>query len=464
LSLNTSTGVISGIPTESGLFTVELSASNSGGTGTATLYLGINSDHPSAPVITGPFSAKGEVGSNFSYAASAENNPASFAAIGLPPNVRLLAYGAFTGKPQSEGAYRALIAASNAFGTGVSELAVDVGPEQPPAISTAFIDIGMASAYVFTDNGSSPLLGGSFGLGYFGSEYDFTSKTREQILADITWMNGRLVQGDLVDAANPGQFYVSGLQSTIPFGTPLYAVLSTAPTIDSGNWFVLGGTPEGGWLAPDPDGLSSTGLDLGYVGNSILAGTPGWRFASGGSVSTGDESIVFVPAPDTNPPRIELIGSDAVTLYRGDAFSDPGALLVDDVDAPRTIYGSGAVDTTTVGLYTLIYEGQDTAGNAAVPATRTVNVVSGKETASVVLGELSHIYDGSAKNASATTTPEGLVVNFTYDGSSEAPTDAGTYAVVATVDDANYEGSASATLTIAKAGARVVLGDLSQAY
>jgi hypothetical protein len=298
LSLNASTGVISGIPTESGLFTVELNASNNGGTGTATLFLGINSDHPSAPVITGPVSAKGYVGSTFSYAASAGNNPTSFAAIGLPSDIRLLAYGAFTGIPQAEGVYRALIAASNSFGTGVAELLITVEAEQPPAISTAFIDVGMVSAYVFTDDGSSPLLGGSFGLGYFGSSYDFTSKTREQILADITWMNGRLVQGNLIDAANPGQFYVPGLQSTIPSGTPLYAFLSTGSTIDSGNWFVLGGTPEGGWLAPNPDGLSSTGLDLGFVGNSILAGTPGWRFASGGSVSTGDESIVFAPGLD----------------------------------------------------------------------------------------------------------------------------------------------------------------------
>ena len=134
LSLNASTGVISGTPTESGLFTVELSASNGSGTGTATLYLGINSLHPSTPVITGPFSAKGEVGSLFSYAATADNNPISFAAIGLPLDVRLMDYGAFRGKPQSEGVYRALIAASNQYGTGVSELVVTVGPEQPPTV------------------------------------------------------------------------------------------------------------------------------------------------------------------------------------------------------------------------------------------------------------------------------------------------------------------------------------------
>lgn len=375
LSLDASSGVISGVPTESGLFTVELSASNGGGTGAATLFLGINSDHPSAPVITGPSSAKGEVGSVFSLAASANNNPASFAAMGLPTDVRLLAYGAFTGKPQSEGVYRSLIAASNAFGTGVAELLITVEPEQPPAISTAFIDVGMVSAYIYTDNGNSPLLGGSFGLGYFGSPYDFGSKTREQILSDVTWMNGRLEQGGLIDAANPGQFYVDAFQSTIPSGTPLYAFLSTGPTIDSGNWFVLGGTPEGGWLAPDPDGLSSTVLDLGFVGNSILAGTSGWRFVSGGPVSTGDESIVFEAAPDTIPPVIDLLGDNPLTVFRGAGFTDPGATVTDDVDPVRTIFGSGAVDTSVVATYVLTYSAQDAAGNAAETVTRAVDVV-----------------------------------------------------------------------------------------
>jgi hypothetical protein len=88
----------------------------------------------------------------------------------------------------------------------------------------------------------------------------------------------------------------------------------------------------------------------------------------------------------------------------------------------------------------------------------------GKATTLVVLGDLSQTFDGSTKSASATTTPEGLVVNFTYDGNAEAPSNAGTYAVVATINDANYEGSTSDTLTIAKASASVLLGDLAQAY
>ncbi|NBU72676.1 MAG: DUF5011 domain-containing protein, partial [Bacteroidetes bacterium] len=52
-----------------------------------------------------------------------------------------------------------------------------------------------------------------------------------------------------------------------------------------------------------------------------------------------------------------------------------GATVTDNVDATRTITGSGSVDTATVGFYTVTYTATDAAGNLAVPVTRTVNVV-----------------------------------------------------------------------------------------
>ena len=69
-----------------------------------------------------------------------------------------------------------------------------------------------------------------------------------------------------------------------------------------------------------------------------------------------------------------------------------------------------------------------------------------------------------SKPATATTTPAGLTVNFTYDGSGTAPTNAGSYTVVGTINNTNYQGSATGTLVIAKAAATVTLGSLSQTY
>src|SRR5438067_2492535 len=72
LSVNTSTGVISGTPTTAGTYSVALSATNSAGTGTATLTITIN---PAAPVITSPTTKSGNVGSPFNYQITATNNP-----------------------------------------------------------------------------------------------------------------------------------------------------------------------------------------------------------------------------------------------------------------------------------------------------------------------------------------------------------------------------------------------------
>jgi len=82
----------------------------------------------------------------------------------------------------------------------------------------------------------------------------------------------------------------------------------------------------------------------------------------------------------------------------------------------------------------------------------------------ITLEGLSHTYDGTPKTASANTTPPGLNVHFTYNGSPTPPTDAGSYNVVATIDDPDYSGSANGVLTIAPATATVTLANLTTAY
>ncbi len=89
---------------------------------------------------------------------------------------------------------------------------------------------------------------------------------------------------------------------------------------------------------------------------------------------------------------------------------------------------------------------------------------SEKLTAAVTLSGLNYVYDGTPKQATVSTDPSGLTVDVTYNGSATAPVNAGTYAVVATVNDANYQGSATGTLTITKAAATVALSNLTQVF
>ena len=46
----------------------------------------------------------------------------------------------------------------------------------------------------------------------------------------------------------------------------------------------------------------------------------------------------------------------------------------------------------------------------------------------------------------------------------QSPTNAGSYTVIGTINDANYQGSATNTLVISQATGAVTLGSLSQTY
>jgi hypothetical protein len=125
-------------------------------------------------------------------------------------------------------------------------------------------------------------------------------------------------------------------------------------------------------------------------------------------------------------------------------------------------YNGLATPPTTAGSYAVVA----TLTNptyVAPPATGTL--VIAQASATILLGNLSQTYDGTPKSATASTTPAGLtVVSFTYDGSPTAPTNAGSYAVVATLNNANYQGSATGTLVIAKATAMISLSNLTATY
>ncbi len=68
--------------------------------------------------------------------------------------------------------------------------------------------------------------------------------------------------------------------------------------------------------------------------------------------------------------------------------------------------------------------------------------------ATVLLQDLRQTYDGLAKPVSASTIPSGLAVDLSYDGSAAAPTNVGSYAVVGTINDPDYQGSSTNTLVV----------------
>jgi len=129
LSINTSTGLISGAPTAAGTSSVTLSATNSGGTGTSTLTVTIA---PAAPVITSATTAAGTVGAAFAYQITANNSPTSYAATGLPAGLSInTSTGLISGAPTAAGTSSVALSATNSGGTGQSTLTLTIALSSP---------------------------------------------------------------------------------------------------------------------------------------------------------------------------------------------------------------------------------------------------------------------------------------------------------------------------------------------
>jgi endo-1,4-beta-xylanase len=102
-----------------------------------------------------------------------------------------------------------------------------------------------------------------------------------------------------------------------------------------------------------------------------------------------------------------------------------------------------AVVTADAGVYDCVVS--NSAGFAvSAGAVLTVNKAPG----TISLSNLTQYYDGTPRPVSVSTTPAGLMVIVTYDGSPTPPTAPGVYTVTATIDDPNYFGTSNATLVV----------------
>ncbi len=85
-------------------------------------------------------------------------------------------------------------------------------------------------------------------------------------------------------------------------------------------------------------------------------------------------TISVIPSAANGDPVLMLNGDSEVWLSRGGTYYEQGATCTDDTDPNPQVSILGAVDTTTLGTYTITYTCQDSSGNTAAPVARTVNV------------------------------------------------------------------------------------------
>jgi hypothetical protein len=152
LTLNSSTGLVSGTPNEEGTFGVNFTAANGNGTGPAqTVRFTIDLD---PPTITSPAVALGTIGTAFSFTVTASPNPTAFSIASgtLPTGLSLsAASGEISGTPTVSGSFVLQVQARNSKGLGAtSSLTLSI-PRRAPVIRTEDLVTGNAEQpYSFT--------------------------------------------------------------------------------------------------------------------------------------------------------------------------------------------------------------------------------------------------------------------------------------------------------------------------
>lgn len=159
LTINTTTGVISGTPTTPGVYNVMLTATNGSGSTPQTLTITINL---LAPVVTSAGTASGTVSTPFTYQITASNLPASFNATGLPPGLSVnTATGLISGTPTTNGTFNTTISATNATNTGTQPLVITIANLPPPSVGGSVLNVP------FGGTGTVDLAGLASGAGPF---------------------------------------------------------------------------------------------------------------------------------------------------------------------------------------------------------------------------------------------------------------------------------------------------------
>jgi hypothetical protein len=149
LACDGSTGLISGIPTQTGTFSVRLEGSNLRGTASATISLTIVDG-----AITSATSAQGVIGAPFSYQIFADNNPTWYSASGLPSGLGCDGpTGLISGIPTRTGTFPVHVEARNLFGSASATIFLSIADGAITSATSAQGVIGAPFSYqIAADN------------------------------------------------------------------------------------------------------------------------------------------------------------------------------------------------------------------------------------------------------------------------------------------------------------------------
>jgi uncharacterized protein YjdB len=328
-------------------------------------------------------------------------------------------------------------------------------------------------------NYSFTFVNGTLAIGLAGQSINFTPlsvKTYGDKAFDLTAVGGAsgnpvsfsssnpavaTVNGSVVTIIGAGQAVITASQD----GTSNYASATAQQglTVNKANLSVTADNASRVYATSNP---LFTASFSGFVNNetsAVLSGSAAVASSADTNTPVGSYPITVAVGNlfSTNYSFTYVNGTLVITTATPQlVWSDPAAIIYGkplgsgQLNATANVAGSftytpaaGTVLDAGVQPLTVVFTPEDTVNYSSQTAKVYVSV--NKAAATVALGNLNHIYDGTAKSATAISTPSGLAVSLTYNGSSTAPVAVGSYAVVATVNAANYGGTASGTMTIA---------------